>query len=288
MELCTEVTFWKQVWNNRCQFVSLQWRHNEHDGVSNHQRLHCLLNCWFRRRSKKTSKLRITGLCAGNSPVTGEFPAQRASNAKNVSIWWRHRDEQDYWLYFLITLIWDIRKLGFGSQYQTICQFFISIGLFSVFLDCMFSVKSWAFYVQCAISRCSENMAMQLNGESRYMYFSISLSCVPFVFFYSLSLVSSKSQSFPISIFPLFLGVNRIDWQIDWHRRALELVMHSVIDWLSLHGRHDERDSVSNHRRLDCLHNVYSGADQRKHQKLGVTGLCEGNPPSSSCCIDII
>ena len=29
-------------------------------------------------------------LCAGNSTVTGEFPAQRASNAENVSIWWRH------------------------------------------------------------------------------------------------------------------------------------------------------------------------------------------------------
>ena len=40
--------------------------------------------------SKKTSKLRITGLCEGNLPVTGEFPAQRASNVENVSIWWRH------------------------------------------------------------------------------------------------------------------------------------------------------------------------------------------------------
>ena len=45
---------------------------------------------YSRRRSKKTSKLRVNGLCAGNSPVTGEFPAQRASNAENVSIWWRH------------------------------------------------------------------------------------------------------------------------------------------------------------------------------------------------------
>ena len=26
----------------------------------------------------------------GNSPVAGEFPTQRASNAGNVSIWWRH------------------------------------------------------------------------------------------------------------------------------------------------------------------------------------------------------
>ena len=32
------------------------------------------INRWFRRRSKKTSKLRVTGLCAGNSPGTGEFP----------------------------------------------------------------------------------------------------------------------------------------------------------------------------------------------------------------------
>ena len=38
---------------------------------------------------KKASKLRVTGLCAGTSPGTGEFPAQMASNAENVSIWWR-------------------------------------------------------------------------------------------------------------------------------------------------------------------------------------------------------
>ena len=49
-----------------------------------------MLNRLSRRRSEKASKLRVTGLCAGNSPVTGEFPAQRASNAENVSIWWRH------------------------------------------------------------------------------------------------------------------------------------------------------------------------------------------------------
>ena len=42
------------------------------------------------RRSKKTSKLRVNGLCVGNSPGTGEFPAQMASYAENVSIWWRH------------------------------------------------------------------------------------------------------------------------------------------------------------------------------------------------------
>ena len=44
----------------------------------------------FGRRSKKTPKLRVTGLCVGNSPMDGEFPAQMASNAENVAIWWRH------------------------------------------------------------------------------------------------------------------------------------------------------------------------------------------------------
>ena len=54
--------------------LSLHWRHNVHDSVSNHQPRDCLLNRLLRRRSKKTSKLRVTGLCAGNSPGTGEFP----------------------------------------------------------------------------------------------------------------------------------------------------------------------------------------------------------------------
>ena len=68
----------------------LQWRHSGRDGVLNHQP-HRL----FGRRSKKTSKLRVTGLCVGNSPGTGEIPAQMASNAENVSIWWRHYDAQE-------------------------------------------------------------------------------------------------------------------------------------------------------------------------------------------------
>ena len=73
---------------------SLQWRHNELTGVSNHQPQDCLLSRLFGRRLKKSSKLRVTGLCKGNSPVTGEFPAQSACNADNVSIWWRHHESE--------------------------------------------------------------------------------------------------------------------------------------------------------------------------------------------------
>ena len=70
--------------------IPLRWRHNGRDGVSNHQPHACLLNRLFRRRLKKTSKFRVTGICVGNSPGTGDFPAQRASDAENVSVWWRH------------------------------------------------------------------------------------------------------------------------------------------------------------------------------------------------------
>ena len=49
-----------------------QWRHDGRDSVSNNQPHDCLLNRLFRRRSKKTSKLCVTGLCARNSPVAGE------------------------------------------------------------------------------------------------------------------------------------------------------------------------------------------------------------------------
>ena len=103
----------KQIWrghkmqkhvlsrSNPCIMRTLQLHHNELYGVSNHRCLHCLLN-WFRRRLKKTSKLRVSGLCAGTSPVTGEFPAQNASNTENISILWRHHElSTDFYRYYL-------------------------------------------------------------------------------------------------------------------------------------------------------------------------------------------
>ena len=67
-----------------CGLKTLQWRHNERNGVSM-----VLLNRLFMHKSKKTSRLRVSGICEGNSPLVGEFPSQRASNAENASIWWR-------------------------------------------------------------------------------------------------------------------------------------------------------------------------------------------------------
>ena len=45
---------------------------------------------------KKPSKAPRRGFCAGSSPVSCEVPAQRASNAENVSIWWRHHVYQQH------------------------------------------------------------------------------------------------------------------------------------------------------------------------------------------------
>ena len=53
---------------------TLQWRNYKRDDVSNHRCLDCLLDRLFRRRSKKTSKLRVTDICEGNPTVTGVFP----------------------------------------------------------------------------------------------------------------------------------------------------------------------------------------------------------------------
>ena len=64
---------------------SLQWRHNEHNNIK---------------------APRHWPLC-GNSPRAGEFPAQMASNAESVSIWWRHHvlpTKEFFWLRILSAL----------------------------------------------------------------------------------------------------------------------------------------------------------------------------------------
>ena len=84
--------------------VALQWRHYEHGGVSNHRLHDCLLNGLFKHISKKTSMLCVTGLCVGNSPLTGEFPTQMVSNTESVSSWWRHHG----FIFCLCASIYDL------------------------------------------------------------------------------------------------------------------------------------------------------------------------------------
>ena len=120
--------FGYQIWFCTRLFmgVTLQWSHNERDCISNHQPHDCLLNRLFKRRSQKTSKLRVTGLCEGNSPVTGEFPAQRASNAENVSIWWHHHGDRWPACYCMGIGLWKYN----GSEELFNAHLFDSLGYY--------------------------------------------------------------------------------------------------------------------------------------------------------------
>ena len=98
---------WQCVWSKvTIRGSTLQWRHNERDCVPNPRGIDCLLNHLFGHRSKKTYKLCVTGLCEGNSPVTGEFPAQRPVARKLFSIWWRHHDWYAYIRYLDHCWVW--------------------------------------------------------------------------------------------------------------------------------------------------------------------------------------
>ena len=109
----------KAVWQ-----MTLQWRNNERHGISNHRRVDCLLSRLFRRKSKKTPRPRVNDLCARNSAVTGELPAQKASNAETISIWWRHHDQSASYITvsdILRHLCLDIKSWPFQLCYR--CNF---------------------------------------------------------------------------------------------------------------------------------------------------------------------
>ena len=152
---------YREKWN------PLRWRHNGCDSVSNDQPHHCLLNRLFRRRSKKTSKLQVTGLCAGDSPGTGEFPAQMASYAEDVSIWWRHHD-------------WNTREAitptSGSEQFQPVVS-----GWVGVWIDLQFFKNAdkgrglWSIYVVTSNRFPSDPFMSHLATQLGYMQGSFRL-----------------------------------------------------------------------------------------------------------------
>ena len=83
-------TRWSKGHDRFCA-LSLQWRNNELDGVSNYQRLDCCLlnHSLVEVQINENIKAPLHWTFWGE--FTSEFPTQRASNAENVSIWWRHQ-----------------------------------------------------------------------------------------------------------------------------------------------------------------------------------------------------
>ena len=67
---------------------SLQWHYNEHDGVSHHRHLDCLITHLFvQAQIKENIKALHHWSLRGESTSDWWIPPQRASNMENVSIW---------------------------------------------------------------------------------------------------------------------------------------------------------------------------------------------------------
>ena len=95
-----------------CVLFSLEWRHNERDGVSNRRCLECLLKRLFRRRSKKTSSSASLSFVRGihwgpiNSPHKG--PVTRKMFPFDDVIMLALNITFDNWLtYKCVSAIWD-------------------------------------------------------------------------------------------------------------------------------------------------------------------------------------
>ena len=114
------------------QFLEVKWPtlkslrccHNGHDCISNHQPHDCLLNRLFRRRSKKTSKLRVTGLCEGNPPKIVNSPLKWPVTRKmfpfdDVIMSWHLSTQHD--LSLSMFLRWNTYIVS-GENFQRRCS----------------------------------------------------------------------------------------------------------------------------------------------------------------------
>ena len=115
---------------------TLQWRGNGRNGVSNRQPHDCLLNRLFRRRTKKTSKLRVTGLCAGIHRWPVKFPHKGPATRKcfylMTSSWnsynYNKTGQAKYLVYLLDILSLRLLQPFNNSKVKTIARLFCQSG----------------------------------------------------------------------------------------------------------------------------------------------------------------
>ena len=121
---------------------SLHWRYNELDGFSDHQAHDSLLT-------------RVTELCEGKSPVTGDFPAQKASNVENISIFSMTSSWYSVLKRSSSVFGWKWRPLWQSNQkYLTKMMMILLIYWFKVF------PFSLIHYSECPLN----TIASQING----------------------------------------------------------------------------------------------------------------------------
>ena len=127
------------IWGgNLFYWLILQWRHNGHDSVSNHQPHDYLLNRFFQTQIKENIKApRHWPLC-GKFSGDGKFPAQMASNAENVSIWWRHHEDNQHCDYGIDNILYALME-EISSHSLTSKEVWLNHGLAKLWLkECMY------------------------------------------------------------------------------------------------------------------------------------------------------
>ena len=100
---------------------------------------------------EQIKNIKLTGLCEGNPPLTGGFPSQRVSEAKNGSIWWRHHDN---------------RLFSFDIHYHS-----VPIPVFDWFkylcAICSHEVLHTTVYVDAPIHPCSNPDDVYIMSDSK-------------------------------------------------------------------------------------------------------------------------
>ena len=130
--------------------LTFQWRHNERDGVSITGISTVYSTVCSEADQPKTPKPRGIRLCEGNLPVTGGFPAQRASNVENVSMWLRHHDE----LFSTGLSLWNL--VMFEIQFVNIWQHTTEPMLYAAASQCVVKYSICVLVFACQVFNSAE------------------------------------------------------------------------------------------------------------------------------------
>ena len=128
---------------DRNQLYALQWRHNDHGG-SPASRL--FTKSFIQAKIKEHIKAPLHWPLCGEFTGTGEFPAQRASYAENVSIWWRHH--------------------GISSIQGWQCKVNPNIKLYN-YVWKIFSLRNWE--IQKKIEKYNESHSLSYRGTQHFI-----------------------------------------------------------------------------------------------------------------------
>ena len=200
-----------------------------------------MVSPWWRHQIETFSAL--LAICAGNSPVPGEFPTQRP-------------ETRSFDVFFDLRLNKRLSKQWWGWWFETLSR------------------PLWRH------RNANQTQQSHLIGSPRLSaWLATLLQCLIFVV-WSLDrphfgicslIVRIKSMYYKEYVKKLVIMDG---WIIKIKYRRLYNESYSIV---ALLWRYNERDVVTNHRRLDRLLNRLFVQRSQKTSKLRVTGLCEGN-----------